>query len=582
MNKSVSINISGVLFNIDENGYEVLKKYLESIYNYFSSFDGHEEIIDDIEARITEIFISKLSKGKQVISSKDVDDLIATMGSTADFEVNLGTGETTQDSENPPSGVDHDQMSFGRKKLYRDKKRSMIGGVASGIAYYLRIDPILIRLLFIIFIFTSITIFLYIIMWAFLPGKSDLQDDNIVRKFFRSQKKIIGGVCAGIASYFNTDVVIIRIIFVIALVFWVGLLIYIILWIISPQAKTLTEKMQMKGQPVTISNIEENIKKKGNTEKDENVIAKIILFPFRIIGLVVEAVGKCIKLIASPILQLLKLAIGVFFVLIGFSLVFGLVVSSLLVLGVDFPANFWEIQISGTSINSFFSETYISIFAGFIFILIPFLGLGLLGLRLIIPQRVTSHHVGWSLFGVWICSIIIAAYNIPHIFNDFRAEQCISTTMLYDVTEKSLLLSSPAINKRSNNNFRRDNITIDLRTYEDSVLKMEMTKCARGYDYEDAYENASDVFYKVVQEKNNLMFPTNFSFVKDTKFRLQEVNIIFYIPEGIEFQIDEQLYQMLKYNNDLRDIKAKEAIDHVWYFKDQGINCKDCEYTIPK
>ena len=85
MKKNISINISGIIFHIEEDGYESLKKYLDSINRYFSTFEDSSEILADIESRIAEIFLSKLNEEKQVITAEDVSALIATMGSVSDF-----------------------------------------------------------------------------------------------------------------------------------------------------------------------------------------------------------------------------------------------------------------------------------------------------------------------------------------------------------------------------------------------------------------------------------------------------------------------------------------------------------------
>src|ERR1700741_3655678 len=86
MKKNISSNISGIIFHIEEDGYETLKKYLDSINKYFSSFEDSSEILADIESRIAEIFLSKLNEEKQVISAEDVTSLVATMGSVSDFK----------------------------------------------------------------------------------------------------------------------------------------------------------------------------------------------------------------------------------------------------------------------------------------------------------------------------------------------------------------------------------------------------------------------------------------------------------------------------------------------------------------
>src|SRR3982750_1655295 len=74
-----------IFFHIEEDGYDTLKKYLDSINKYFSTFEDSSEILADIESRIAEIFLSKLNEEKQVITSEDVNSLVSTMGSVSDF-----------------------------------------------------------------------------------------------------------------------------------------------------------------------------------------------------------------------------------------------------------------------------------------------------------------------------------------------------------------------------------------------------------------------------------------------------------------------------------------------------------------
>src|SRR6187549_2978221 len=86
MKKNISINISGIIFHIEEDGYESLRKYLDSINKYFSTFEDSSEILADIESRIAEIFLSKLNEEKQIITAEDVNSLVTTMGSVSDFK----------------------------------------------------------------------------------------------------------------------------------------------------------------------------------------------------------------------------------------------------------------------------------------------------------------------------------------------------------------------------------------------------------------------------------------------------------------------------------------------------------------
>src|ERR1041385_5564922 len=146
MKKTLSINISGIIFHIEEDGYETLRKYLDSINRYFSSFEDSSEILSDIESRIAEIFLAKLNEGKQVITADDVQHLIATMGNVSDFkaaEESEFVGESSAKQEyrsttTPPAD----------KKLVRDNRRKVLGGVCAGLAHYFGVDPVWPRLIF--------------------------------------------------------------------------------------------------------------------------------------------------------------------------------------------------------------------------------------------------------------------------------------------------------------------------------------------------------------------------------------------------------------------------------------------------
>src|SRR5688572_24333512 len=119
MKKNISINISGIIFHIEEDGYENLKKYLDSINRYFSTFEDSSEILADIESRIAEIFLSRLNEEKQVITSEDVNSLIATMGSVSDFKA----AEEIETVESPPASAPINEAgtedTYGKEQAYR-------------------------------------------------------------------------------------------------------------------------------------------------------------------------------------------------------------------------------------------------------------------------------------------------------------------------------------------------------------------------------------------------------------------------------------------------------------------------------
>jgi phage shock protein PspC (stress-responsive transcriptional regulator) len=163
MDKTIKINLAGILFQIDEEAYQLLRDYLQAIHVRFKNIQGGNETVDDIEARIAEIFQSQ--KGLSgIISKENVEAMIGLIGKPEDFEHVESTPET---------------QTFGayRRRLYRNRDDSIISGVCGGIGAYLNIDPVWIRISFILFaVFFGIGFFVYVALWIALPeAKSDGQ-----------------------------------------------------------------------------------------------------------------------------------------------------------------------------------------------------------------------------------------------------------------------------------------------------------------------------------------------------------------------------------------------------------------------
>lgn len=189
MKITVSINLGGYSFNIDEDAYTELKRYLKNLELHFAGEESSSEILSDIETRMAELFRTKLTSYKQVINIEDVRQAMSVMGTPEDISDNDG-----------PSARDK-FTSPGYHRMYRD-----------------------------------------------------------------TDHRIIGGVCAGMGAYWDVEVWIIRIIFVVlAMMGGLGLLVYLILYIVIPEAKTTAQKIEMKGNPVNIHNIKDSVKKEFDT-----------------------------------------------------------------------------------------------------------------------------------------------------------------------------------------------------------------------------------------------------------------------------------------------------------------------------
>jgi phage shock protein PspC (stress-responsive transcriptional regulator) len=282
MKKTFTISLGHSVFNVEEDAYDILKMYLDSIKNYFQKMVNDSEIISDFELRIAENFSSKLSSGKQYINLSDVKEVIQIMGSLDDFQEIYDDDDQTEDVK---------EEKKENNKLYRDSSNRIIAGVCSGIAEYFKIDPIIVRILF--FIAVPLNLIVYIIFWIGIPSKDF--DPDLRKILYRDKENgVIGGVAKGLSNYLKIDANIIRVVFVVSLFFGgAGLLFYLLLWFFTKEAKTIGEKMNMSGFNVNLSNIEDFIKKKTkNLNNSENTLTKIFLFPFRLIAPLINAFLK--------------------------------------------------------------------------------------------------------------------------------------------------------------------------------------------------------------------------------------------------------------------------------------------------
>lgn len=570
MKKTISININGVIFHIEEDGYDKLKGYLNSIQNYFSSFADSKEIFSDIESRIAERFLVKQkAESKQVISLEDVEELIGAMGTVSDFEAidqaedllsePLQTANSlkaesfsSQTKTEPKTGQGEQEP---KKKLVRDLNRKLLGGVAAGLAHYLSVDPLWVRLTFILFVIgfpaflgmmdwnidiffgpvSGATVVIYLAMWIAFPGVANLEEDTKIKKFYRdADHKVIGGVAGGIASYFGIELSVVRFLGVLSIFFFgVGVISYIILWIIAPTANTLTEKMEMKGEPITLSNIESKIKKDLNspdTDGKESSLSQILLLPFRLVSVLLTALGKLLKAL-GPILRWI---IGIELILISVVGIIALIVAASFAMG-----------MKGTHFGTFPMVMTVArelpwylILSSVLLILIPLIFFLLLGITLISNRKIAGNSVWLTLAGLWIVGIIGCTISSMTYYMNFTKRTEVVKTEAFKLNSRVILFDQ--------NNNREEDIKWDRRVwivgYDGDSLRLEKKFSARGRSVEDARKNALDLNYQVVKRDTVLIFDEEPTMSENGKFRDQKVVVDVYIPYGKPFSMTKGFY----------------------------------------
>ncbi|MDX1761575.1 MAG: PspC domain-containing protein, partial [Christiangramia sp.] len=482
MNKTVNINLAGTFFHIDEDAYARLQRYLEAIRHSFSNTQGRDEIISDIEARIAELFNEKIKNDRQVISIKEVEEVIAIMGQPEDYMVDE---EIFEDEPKRTKST----KTVG-KQLFRDTENGFVGGVSSGLGHYLGIEAIWLKLL-------------WILLTIFSSGAF--------------------------------------------------ILIYIAFWIFVPEAKTTADKLAMRGEEVTVSNIEKKIR-----EGFHEVSDSIKNVDYEKYGKKASAGASSAATTLGDIIRFcLKLFVkfvGILLLLIAGSTLIGLFV------GLFAVGTFGIIEAPLTDyiylVNSGAPIWLISLLA-FFAVGIPFFFLFVLGLKILVKNLKSLGRIALlTLLGVWLISIIgLTVIGISQATNRAFDGEVASTEKLAVAPSDTLFLRMRNNNKYTGKTWRSsdfrlaydnsnkiivgNDIRLIVKSTKDSLAKMEVIKMAEGKNYEDAKNRAEQINYSTSLIGNELLLDSFYTSDSGYGYRDQEVQVTLYLPEGVILYADD-------------------------------------------
>jgi len=548
MNKTISINIGGLFFQIDEEAYKLLENYLDSLKKHFENTEGKEEILQDIESRIAEIFQVKIEKGASLITPADVEDAIKILGKPDDID---SSGENQEAKKGKSSGF--------KKRLYRD-------------------------------------------------------EDN----------KVLGGVCSGLGHYFNVDPVWFRIGFIFALfVFGSSALIYLILWIIIPQATTTEEKLNMKGEPMTISEIQENIKSefedlkarfkemKGDTKNHsrreykemkrrmrrakresyynarQRQMAAAISRPqtTRESG---SGVGSVFGEIIYYFLRALVIFAGIVL------LVLGIILTVSLILSVTAPDSFlfftkWGISsVSLPAFGQMFFENpwqqHMALLTLILLIGVPLLMLVFNSIRMIAGFKTKIKVISITASLLWLTGLILAIFLTINIVGNFSEKSIYKQDVMLPQTRETLIIdvadNLPDIRKThyfdddifDNDPDDHDHFVFNIclfSDYDDKLVvygfpklkvipsktgtyKLTVIKFSRGTTLMNARRRAESVKFDATMADSVLYINNYFLLAAGEKWRNQSVKLILEVPEGKSVYLTKNLENLI-YDRDNLD-----------------------------
>lgn len=522
MNKTVTVNIGGMVFHIEEQAYDQLKKYLEAIRGYFTSSDGRDEIIQDIESRVAEMFTERIGTSRQVVIASDVEHIINTMGRP---EQVAGADEEKSASGSASGGGFTETKGY--RRLYRDPDDKVVGGVCSGISHYIGIDPIWLRLIFAIAFF------------------------------------VMGS----------------------------GFLLYLLLLVIVPKAKTTSEKLEMKGQAVNIDNIKKTIEEevediksrisgKGSSRGGSNRIANF----FEAIGAIIVAAIKFFVGFIGVIIAivLIVLLFGLFITLLGMSGVIG--DDSIPVFLTHFFLDPWQVNMGMLAIS--------------LVIGIPLLVILYRIARSLFKIKTESKLFNYSTVILWILGLLLTIWMGINVSAQFRASN--SDRILIPITQPQtdtihLAAMEESFDHINSNNYNVWNVNADdwgINADQDSVSinDVELTiqradgnefelvriTSSRGSNRKNAEKNSREIIYPIRQNDSIIHFAKSYIIPTGSKYRGQKIRLILKVPEGKSVFLGQEMEDVIYDIKNVTNTWDNDMVGRTWTMTARGLECLNC------
>ena len=580
MKQVININFQGRVVPIEVTAFDMLKNYTESLNKHFANEEGKEEIINDIESRIGELFQARLKDGATCITDDDVNAIINSMGRPEDLEDADGGLHSSATGQEQQTGSQQQNATYTTttsKRLFRDDQNKVLGGVCAGLGNYFNIDPVIVRIIFIVTF--GVAFLPYLILWAAVPTSAAGVIGGARKKLYRDgDEKIIAGVCSGIGNYFGINSWIPRALFLLPLLSFIfrfghwgywdfpnflrigfspgALVIYIILWLVIPEASTTAEKLEMKGEKIDIDSIKNSVMEemKGFQQRAQKFGKEAAGYTQEKTKAMSTEISNVSKRGGSSLGDIIVFLLKIFAYFIVGCVALSLV-TALFALGVVsigfFPLK--DFVITDGWQNAYAWGTLL------FFIAVPIIGIITWIIRKIAKSKRNSKMIGLSFGSLWVLGWVSIILLISSISWDFKYTN-------KNLAEQEIVLTNPKVNKLeittsyplekyTRNRWLRfepfsgiDEDTAYIKNFDVRILKspndsfrVTMIKMASGRSRVIAENNASLIQFNGVQKDSILQLDRGIAINKTDKFRNQRVVLTIYVPVGKHIKVNRNI-----------------------------------------
>ena len=532
MNTTVDINLAGIVFRFDNTAYQLLQSYIDKLHRYYGHSDEGNEIVSDIEARIAELLQERLRHPEQAVTNDMILEILHRIGSPEDFEAYQQEEEETQAGYSYKQSYTENSAQYTEtthRKLYRDPDNRYLAGVAAGVAHYFGIPPLYARLLFVLLQF----------VWG------------------------------------------------------LGLIAYLILWFIMPEAETTAQKLEMKGEPINLSNIERIV-----LREFENLSSNLKQMPIhkigKQIGNIIMEILKGIGLFLQGILRVIGIIVGVAFA-IGGTVAFSILAALFFFRNLNFLPVIDNNDTVFRLLELFVpqNQIFLSTVLIFIIVAIPLLMLVYGGIKLIFnirakdkPLFITSVVMWIIAFGLLTVSAIQTGKNFhdqADVFQSIPIQAAPTDTLIVDA---QMLALSDELLYNDMPQFGNTHLLLDtnehpqmfavprfdIRPSTDSLSHLEVELHSFGPNNEQAKQTASKIDYKYSIAGHHLTFDHYTAIPAGSPWLAQSVQLTLRIPVGQVVYLAENSRHIIHDIQNVQYMWDGDMVNHYWIMTLQGLS----------